>query len=163
MGPPGVGKTHLAIGLGHAVVAAGYRVYYTPAADLVAAMHAAFLEGTWTQKLRFYTAPSLLVIDELGYLPMDRPLLRKLGRDLRRRRRRRRDPGPPARQRRGHQHPRRELPDAHPPPPTGGDSQGGDHQTLTDLNHPARWGVSMATSGDSRWQLTRGWASHRME
>jgi DNA replication protein DnaC len=72
MGPPGVGKTHLAIGLGHAVVAAGYRVYYTTAADLVAAMHAAFLEGTWTQKLRFYTAPSLLVVDELGYLPMDR-------------------------------------------------------------------------------------------
>ena len=72
MGPPGVGKTHLAIGLGHAVVAAGYRVYYTTAADLVAAMHAAFLEGAWTQKLRFYTAPSLLVVDELGYLPMDR-------------------------------------------------------------------------------------------
>jgi DNA replication protein DnaC len=49
MGPPGVGKTHLAIGLGHEVVAAGYRVYYTTAADLVAAMHAAFLEGTWTR------------------------------------------------------------------------------------------------------------------
>jgi DNA replication protein DnaC len=69
MGPPGVGKTHLAIGLGHAVVAAGYRVYYTTAADLVAAMHTAFLEGAWTQKLRFYTAPSLLVVDELGCAP----------------------------------------------------------------------------------------------
>jgi DNA replication protein DnaC len=51
-------RSILAVGLGHEVVAAGYRVYYTTAADLVAAMHTAFLEGTWTQKLRFYTAPA---------------------------------------------------------------------------------------------------------
>lgn len=72
MGPPGVGKTHLAIAFGHLTVEAGYRVFYTTGADMVASLHAAFLEGTWTQKLRFYAAPSLLVIDEVGYLPMDK-------------------------------------------------------------------------------------------
>jgi DNA replication protein DnaC len=72
MGPPGVGKTHLAIGLGYEAVEAGFRVYYTTAADMVASLHAAFLEGTWSQRLKHLTGPSLLIIDEVGYLPMDR-------------------------------------------------------------------------------------------
>lgn len=72
MGPPGVGKTHLGIGLAYEAVEAGYRVYYTTAADMVASLHAAFLEGSWTQKLKHLSGPSLLVIDEVGYLPMDR-------------------------------------------------------------------------------------------
>lgn len=72
MGPPGVGKTHLAIALGYEAVEAGYRAYYTTAADMVAALHAAYLEGTWAQKMRLYTGPSLLIIDEVGYLPLDR-------------------------------------------------------------------------------------------
>jgi DNA replication protein DnaC len=47
IGPPGVGKTMLAVGLGHAAVAAGTRTYYTTAADLAARCHRAALESRW--------------------------------------------------------------------------------------------------------------------
>lgn len=71
LGPPGVGKSHLAIAFGIAATEAGYRTYFTSAADLVANLQAAHLEGTATYKMRTYTGPSVLVIDELGYLPLD--------------------------------------------------------------------------------------------
>jgi DNA replication protein DnaC len=71
LGPPGVGKSHLAIALGIAATEAGYRTYFTTAVDLVAHLQAAHLEGSWSSKMRTYTGPSVLVIDELGYLPMD--------------------------------------------------------------------------------------------
>jgi len=71
LGPPGVGKTHLAIALGIAATETGYRTYYTTAADLVANLQAAHIEGSWSSRMRTYTGPSVLVIDELGYLPMD--------------------------------------------------------------------------------------------
>ena len=70
VGPPGVGKTMLAVCLGRAAVEAGYRVYYTSAADLVARCHRAALEGRWATAMRFYCGPALLLIDELGYLPL---------------------------------------------------------------------------------------------
>jgi DNA replication protein DnaC len=70
IGPPGVGKTMLAVGLGHAAVAAGMRVYYTTAADLAARCHRAALEGRWATTMRFYAGPRLLIIDEVGYLPL---------------------------------------------------------------------------------------------
>jgi DNA replication protein DnaC len=70
IGPPGVGKTMLAVGLGHAAVAAGYRTYYTTAADLVARCHRAALEGRWATTMRFFAGPRLLILDEVGYLPM---------------------------------------------------------------------------------------------
>ena len=70
IGPPGVGKTMLAVGLGWAAVEAGYRVYYTTAADLVARCHRAALEGRWATTMRFYAGPRLLIIDEVGYLPL---------------------------------------------------------------------------------------------
>jgi DNA replication protein DnaC len=54
IGPPGVGKTMLAVGLGHAVVAVGYRTYYTTAADLVARCHMAAIEGRWATTMRFF-------------------------------------------------------------------------------------------------------------
>ena len=70
IGPPGVGKTMLAVALGHAAVDAGHRVYYTTAADLAGRCHRAALTGRWAATMNFFAAPQLLVVDELGYLPL---------------------------------------------------------------------------------------------
>ena len=70
IGPPGVGKTMLAVALGHAAVDAGLRTYYTTAAELAARCHKAAIEGRWATCMRFYAGPRLLIVDELGYLPM---------------------------------------------------------------------------------------------
>ena len=51
-------------------VEAGYRSFYTTAADLAARCHRAALEGNWEQVMRFYANPRLLVVDEVGYLPL---------------------------------------------------------------------------------------------
>jgi DNA replication protein DnaC len=51
-------------------VHAGYRVYYTTAADLVDRTAGAAMESRWATKMRFWSGPQLLIVDELGYLPM---------------------------------------------------------------------------------------------
>ncbi len=63
IGPPGVGKTHLAIGLGHQAAEAGYRTYYTTAADLAARCRKAAIEGRWANTMRFFKGPTVLIID----------------------------------------------------------------------------------------------------
>jgi DNA replication protein DnaC len=70
VGPPGVGKTMLAVGLGLKAIDAGHRVYYTTAADLVTRTAKAVHDGRWHTTMRFWNGPQLLIIDELGYLPL---------------------------------------------------------------------------------------------
>ncbi|MEU2284292.1 ATP-binding protein [Streptomyces sp. NPDC013178] len=65
-----VGKTMLSVALGRAAVDAGHRVYFTTAAELAAKCHKAALEGRWKTCMRFFAGPKLLIIDELGYLPL---------------------------------------------------------------------------------------------
>ncbi len=71
-GPPGVGKTHLAIALGRAGVEAGHSVLFTSATALLATLSRAELEGQLSDKLGFYSKPKLLIVDELGYLPFEK-------------------------------------------------------------------------------------------
>lgn len=77
VGPGGVGKTHLAISLGFAACQKGVSTLFTTAADMINTLVAAQADLSVGRALRKYTAPKLLVIDELGYLPLD-----KQGRDL---------------------------------------------------------------------------------
>ena len=72
LGPPGVGKTHLAVGLGLKAIEHGYRVPFTTAATMIAKLTAALAEGKLEEKLKLFTVPRLLIIDEIGYLPIDR-------------------------------------------------------------------------------------------
>ena len=72
LGPPGVGKMHLAAALGLKAIEAGYRVLFTTATNLIAALTKAHAEGRLEEKLKVYTTPRLLIIDEIGYLPIDR-------------------------------------------------------------------------------------------
>ena len=72
LGPPGVGKTHLAIGLGRKVVEHGASALFVPALGLVAQLMRAESEGHLEERLTHLTKPKLLIIDELGYLPFER-------------------------------------------------------------------------------------------
>ena len=72
LGPPGVGKTHLAIALGMAACQADHAVYFTTAHDLVQMLMTSSAIGRFNRKMKFLLHPSLLIIDEVGYLPLDR-------------------------------------------------------------------------------------------
>jgi DNA replication protein DnaC len=77
LGSVGLGKSHLSIALGYAACLAGYSVRFATAIDIVNNLAAAQAANNLKKELRKYTRPQVLVIDELGYLPIDR-----LGADL---------------------------------------------------------------------------------
>jgi DNA replication protein DnaC len=70
-GPPGVGKTHLAVALAEGAIQAGQAAYFMTAHDLVTDLGRAYREGRLDRRLRVYLAPKVLIIDEMGYLPLD--------------------------------------------------------------------------------------------
>lgn len=72
LGPPGVGKTHLAIGLGRKAIELGWSCRFIHAADLVHQLGAAAGNGALDKALSHFARPHLLVVDELGYLPLER-------------------------------------------------------------------------------------------
>jgi DNA replication protein DnaC len=72
IGPPGVGKTHLAIGIGHQAIEAGYKVLFSSTLSLVETLELAELKGELKKKIASLLKFDLLIIDELGYLPMNR-------------------------------------------------------------------------------------------
>ena len=71
-GPPGVGKTHLAVALGRAVVEAGHSALFVTATSLLATLAKAQQEGKLADQIAFYAKPKLLIVDELGYLPLEK-------------------------------------------------------------------------------------------
>lgn len=73
LGPPGVGKTHLAIALGVQTAELGHRVYFTSAIDLVRKLVKATSENRLSREMKNLTRPKLLIIDEVGYLQLEAP------------------------------------------------------------------------------------------
>ena len=71
-GPPGVGKSHLAVALGRAAVETGHSTLFTSATALLGALAKAESDGSLDDRLTFFTKPKLLIVDELGYLPFER-------------------------------------------------------------------------------------------
>jgi DNA replication protein DnaC len=72
LGPPGVGKTHLAVALGMKACEQGHRVLFTTAMGLIASLGKALTENRLEDKLKLLTQPHLLIVDEIGYIPIDR-------------------------------------------------------------------------------------------
>lgn len=70
LGPPGTGKSHLATALGIAAVKAGKSVYRCSLAELIEALTRAEREGRLADRIRFHSRAALLIIDEIGYLPI---------------------------------------------------------------------------------------------
>jgi DNA replication protein DnaC len=70
LGPPGVGKTHVSIGLGVKAVEAGYSVLFLTLENLMTRLVKAFHENRLERSLQQLTYPKVLIIDEIGYLPL---------------------------------------------------------------------------------------------
>ena len=71
LGPPGVGKTHLAVAMRREAILRGYSALFVPATSLVTQLVAAHAEGRLEDKLLHFAKPKLLAVDELGYLPLE--------------------------------------------------------------------------------------------
>ena len=72
LGPPGVGKTHLAVALAVSACRTGHSIYFTSLDNMVRQLRAADELGRLNRKMGTYTRPAVLVLDEIGYLPLDR-------------------------------------------------------------------------------------------
>lgn len=72
LGPPGVGKTHLAVGLGMKACEHGHRTVFTTATGLIATLGKALAENRLEERLKLLAQPQVLIIDEIGYIPIDR-------------------------------------------------------------------------------------------
>lgn len=72
LGPPGVGKTHLGLAIGYKACLRGIRAYFTTAVDAINHLHASTSDNTFLKVMKQYTGPRLLIVDELGYLPIDK-------------------------------------------------------------------------------------------
>ncbi len=72
VGQSGTGKTHLLTALGYAACQKGISVRFTRVVDMINALTTAHINGTLGKVLRTYTRPELLLLDELGYLPIDK-------------------------------------------------------------------------------------------
>jgi len=72
LGPPGTGKSHLAIALGVAAVKAGKSVYFATLAEIITTLSKAEREGKLAQRIGYLTRSALLIIDEVGYLPIQK-------------------------------------------------------------------------------------------
>ena len=70
IGPPGTGKTHLSLALGLEAVKAGRTVFFGSLADVVASLAKAEREGTLRERIRYFCRFALLIVDEIGYLPV---------------------------------------------------------------------------------------------
>jgi DNA replication protein DnaC len=72
IGNVGLGKTHLSIALGHAACTGGHSVLFTTAVDIINTLAAAQSAGQLKREIRRYVKPAVLIVDELGYLPIDK-------------------------------------------------------------------------------------------
>jgi DNA replication protein DnaC len=72
MGPPGTGKTHLALALGYHACLQGIKTLFTTAMNLINHLSASLADNSFLRAMKTFTSPTLLLIDELGYLPVDK-------------------------------------------------------------------------------------------
>jgi DNA replication protein DnaC len=72
MGPPGTGKTHLALVLGYIACQKGFKTTFTTAMNLINTLSASLADNSFLKTMKAFTSPRLLIIDELGFLPVDR-------------------------------------------------------------------------------------------